>query len=115
RLATIYGDKSDKEKLAPPASCNGGQLNIGGVYLDLGANAPRLTIVKDHKLLQNVATNEVLAQALGKFANSMFAKSNQAQGVLDVTIVECQNVALGELMRSPDSGAARVTFNLRNM
>lgn len=114
-LRTQYTDRPEAQQLPPPAVCNGGQLTVAGAQCDLTRPDPRLTTPKDWKLLYNVSINPLLGDNLGKYINPVFANSRRAQGLIDVTIANCDAVALGAAMKTKDSGSAKITFTLRDM
>lgn len=115
RLAIEYAGKPKGERLPKPASCNGGTLDMGGIVVDLGQGAPRLSVGKNQKLLRDVTINPLLGDSLGKFVNPIFPNSEQAKGLLDVTVSYCENLALGEAIQTAQSGRARVVFSIREM
>ena len=117
-LHTVYKDKPDGQNTAPPATCNGGTLDLGNISCDLTQDTPRLTIPvsgKGRRLVQNVSINPVIGDSLGKFVNPVFANSKRARGLLDVTVTNCQNLALGDKLYGADSGNLRIVFSLTDM
>src|SRR5205823_813991 len=100
-VATLkYSGKSKSKQFAKPASINNGSLDLSGIALDVGQETMRLNIPKNHKLVQHMTINPLLGDALGKYINPVFANSKRAQGLLDITIDDCEKLALGEKMKS---------------
>jgi hypothetical protein len=58
----------------------------------------------------------LLAEKLGKNFAFIFNDSQQAEGLVDVTVVECRDVPLGELLKSHTSrGSAKLTMSVSNL
>ena len=115
-IVTLKRDtKSKARQFAKPATINSGTLDLSAIALDIGQETMRLNIPKNHKLVQRMTINPLLGDTLGKYVNPVFANAKRAQGLFEVTIDDCQNLALGEKMKSPDSGKARMTFSLLDM
>ena len=68
-----------------------------------------LGIAKNHKLLEQIRVNPVLADSLGA-GNALFKDASQATGLLDVTIVQCDKVPLGGPDRPPAMTPTRRFF-----
>src|SRR6185437_2013197 len=115
QLITLYGDKPKAERAAKPATLSGGTLDLSSIVVDLTGDVPRLSIGKNQKLVTHAAMNEILARALGKYANAIFANTEKAKGDLDVTIAYCDNVALGQQLQTDTTGKAKMLFSLTNM
>jgi hypothetical protein len=105
----------DGKQPVAPASLNGGKLDLSGVAVDLNGPEPRLTTPKDWKLLAGATIDPLLGNTIGKYINPVFVNSERAKGLLDVTVAYCEGVALGDAMKTKDSGKARITFSLTDM
>lgn len=105
---------TDRKRPAP-AACNGGTLDLGEITIDLSADEPRAWMAKNQKLLRNVTINPLLGDSLGKYVNPVFANSQRAAGLLDVTVEYCKGVALLEKWQTEQSGSARIVFSLSDM
>jgi hypothetical protein len=115
QVQLIYAGKSGAERLPKPASVNGGTLDLAGIVVDLTQPDPRLSVGKNQRLLRQVSINPALGNTLGKYINPVFPNSKQAKGLLDVTVQYAERVALGEALKSKDSGRARIVFSLSEM
>ncbi len=115
KLRTVYGDRPKGERRAEVASFNGGELDLSRILIDLSTKTPRMSIPKDHVLVKDAQLNASFGKLLGKFVNPMFANATAAKGVLDVKVVYCQDLALGEKIKTKDSGRAKIMFSLRDM
>src|SRR5205814_9220795 len=92
------------------ARVNGGTATFSGVTIDLAGDAPRLR-AKDVRVFRQVSLNKVIANnALGKLA-PLFVKPDEAVGLLDVHIVNADGLALGDLLKTKQSGTADVTMS----
>jgi hypothetical protein len=111
----ILRTQSPDKQPPPSAAVNGGKMDLGGVAVDLNGADPRLTTPKEWKFLSNVSINPALGDTAGKYINPVFVNSKRAQGLLDVTVAYCEGVALGDAMKTKDSGSAKITFSLRDM
>ncbi|HEX3355709.1 MAG TPA: hypothetical protein VHS31_01915 [Tepidisphaeraceae bacterium] len=114
-LRTVYKDKPEGQNKAPPASCNGGSIDLGNITCDLNGDNPRISMAKNQRIILGVSINPLLGDSLGKYINPVFANSKQAAGKLDITVASCQNLALGEKLKSDESGTARIGFSLSDM
>jgi hypothetical protein len=85
------------------------------VVVDLTQVNPLLTTPKKLRVLQDAKLNPVLADSLGKFASLVMSNATEASGLLDVTILECNQVPLGELLREHDKAKARLAFSVRDL
>jgi hypothetical protein len=108
-------NKPREERAAKPAQLNGGTLDLNSLLVDLTGEIPRLSIGKNQKLVANASFNPLLGDSLGKFINPIFANATRAQGLIDLTVVSCDKLALGEAMKSPQSGTATFNFSIREM
>jgi hypothetical protein len=119
KLQTVFGDalggKTDDTKPPKPAACNGGELDLGNLVLDLSADVPRVTVPKNKQIVKNISINPALGDSIGKFINPVFANSTRASGYLTVLVEYCDGVALGEKLYTPQSGRAKVGFSLAQM
>jgi hypothetical protein len=115
QLYTLYADRPKENRAAKAARFNGGTLDLNSILVDLTQETPRLAIGKNQPLVRGAATNQLLMQNLGKFANSLFANSERAEGKLDVTVAYCDNVPLGSALTSDPNAKARVVFSLSDM
>ncbi|MCS7033866.1 MAG: hypothetical protein NZ561_07705 [Phycisphaerae bacterium] len=115
KASIAWLDRPREHRLPPPAMCNGGTLNLGGLVVDLSGDEPRLSAPRRHRLLQNVSINPVLGDTIGKYVNPIFANAQRSRGLLDVTLERCEGVALGQKWASPESGSARVAFSITEL
>jgi len=116
KAAIAFADKPKAERFPPPATANGGTLNLNGFYVDLSApDEPRLYGPKKHRLLHNVSINPALGNTLGKYINPTFANTERAAGLLDVTIERCEGVALIEKWQTSESGDARIVMSVTKL
>jgi hypothetical protein len=99
---------------ANTAIANQGAVDLSEVTLDLGQPSPLLTIAPNHKLLQSVHINPVLAGTLGE-GNLLFKDVTQANGLLDVTVVQCDQVPLGTLLTDAKDANASITYSLSDL
>ncbi|HYE20503.1 MAG TPA: hypothetical protein VEA69_18795 [Tepidisphaeraceae bacterium] len=111
----LAGHTGGKQLHPPgPIACNGGEINLGGdIRCDLnrldpkepGKIVPMLTIGKQNwSLFKGVRVTPAFARtAMGKYLNTAFADAEKANGVLNVTVVYCENVPLGSMLTSPDN------------
>lgn len=111
KVAILTPDK----KRPAAATCNGGTLDLGEITVDLTADEPRAWTAKNQKLLRNVTINPLLGDTLGKYVNPVFANSERASGLLDVTIEHCKGVAILSKWQTAESGSARIVFSLSDM
>ena len=100
--------------VAKTAICNDGAVDLSEITLDLGKPSPVLTVAKDHKLLQNVKLNPVLADSLGS-ANLLFKDASSATGLINMTIIQCNQVPLGELMAKATKADAQATYSISDL
>jgi hypothetical protein len=80
----------------------------------MGQPSPVLGIAKNHKLLQGVRINPVLAGSLGE-GNLLFKDATKANGLLDVTIVQCDKVPLGDLIARRNDANATITYSISDL
>ena len=100
-----------------PATLNGGELTLSGLVLDLTTPAPRLSLATKDRLRAVVGAklNPILSDQIGKFVGPQFANATQATGLIDVTVLSAENVALGEPLFTKDSGSARIALSVRQL
>ena len=115
KLRFVFADRPENQQMPSPASLNGGQLNLGGAVLDLNGKELRLTTPKDWKLITRATINPLLGDNLGKYINPVFANSQRAAGLLDVTFAYCEAVAFGDALKTAESGKAKVLFSITEM
>jgi hypothetical protein len=115
-METAYSDRPRARRYAPPAICNGGELNLAGIFVDLGFEQPRLSIPKDHKLLTGVTMNPLFSDnILGTFINPTFVDPEEAQGLVDIQIVACEKVPIGDLIKGRNDGRAEILMSIREV
>jgi hypothetical protein len=85
------------------------------MLIDLTAPQPLLSIGKNQKLLANVSLNPILADKLGKYTSIFFKDAQQASGLVNVTVTECQNVPLGDLIKRQNNGRAKVDVRVSEL
>jgi hypothetical protein len=100
--------------IANTAICNQGAIDLSNLAIDLGQPSPLLTIPKGHKLLQSVHVNPVLAGTLGS-GNLLFNDVSQANGLLDVTVIQCDGVPLGDLITHAASASATIVYSISDL
>ncbi len=108
----------------PDVSVNNGTVKFAGLELDLTHAPPNdpqgilplLNAPPGHKLVENVTLNPLLADTgLGNFVNPLFVSPSQARGLVDLTIVHCRNLPLGEAVKSQgveNSGSAEFEVSI---
>ncbi len=111
--------KPDGQRLPKPYICNGGTIDVGGIFVDLRNNDPdepdkldpHFSIPEPNKkLFHNVSMNAVLAHStLGKYINPGFAKAKEASGLVSLTSVEFRNVPLSWFLRDAAPAPAQPT------
>jgi hypothetical protein len=103
------------DNMADSAICNGGELNLNGIAVDLTKPDPIVSIQRKHVLLRRVALNPVLADTIGH-GNLLFKDADEASGFLDVQVIDCRNVPLGELIKkSKKNMHAQILFNVTDL
>ncbi|MEZ0264493.1 MAG: hypothetical protein ACAI43_07190 [Phycisphaerae bacterium] len=97
-----------------PIACNGGEIHLGGeIRCDLnrldpkepGKIVPLITFgTQNWRLFKGVRVTPAFARtALGKYLNTAFSDAEKANGVLNLTVVYCENVPLGSMITSADN------------
>jgi hypothetical protein len=114
-IQTVYAGRPAAARMPPPAGFNGGTLSVGGWSIDITQPIPRLTLPADYRLVSRATINPLLGDQMGRFVNPMFPNSERAQGLLDVRVEYANQIALGEQIRGPQSGQARIHFNITEM
>jgi hypothetical protein len=114
------GGEPAPASLPPGARCNGsGLISFHGFTVDLTGEHPRLNTPDNHPLIYHVSINPVVANTLlAKFVNPAFSGSEQAKGMIDVTVVSCKNLALDKAMQMPnasESGRAEIRYSLTDL
>jgi hypothetical protein len=118
---TVYSNRPEGQNVAPPATANGGQLDLGPVTLDLTQDPPLLSLQAGRQILKGATVNPLFARTwLKNFINNpVFVGANSASGTVDVTVVECDRLPLGELvMKENDpnnTGHATFKFSINNL
>ncbi|HLL89983.1 MAG TPA: hypothetical protein VK324_11840, partial [Tepidisphaeraceae bacterium] len=100
RAATVGPDG----KVAAPAACNGGTIDVGNFVVDLTTNTNRLTIPPGKKILAGVALNGVLAKSLNSYGVPLFAESNSEAAKFDLTCVHCDALPVKDLSATAADG-----------
>jgi hypothetical protein len=81
---------------------NGGAMTLTGITLDLGNPAMRVSTPPNLPLVKGAALNAELMGAFGKHLTPLLSNPQQAAGVADVTVVECDGLALAAFTHSED-------------
>ena len=100
--------------VAATAICNDGALNLNEIALDMTRPDPLLSVARKHVLLKNVKLNPVLADAIGH-GNLLFKDADQASGLLDVQVIDCKNVPLGDLIKKKQNAKAQVVCSVTDL
>ncbi|MGN6505622.1 MAG: hypothetical protein ACTHM6_08675, partial [Tepidisphaeraceae bacterium] len=112
----ITGDMSAPKgagRQVKPFDVNGGKADFSNIVLNAGDPNLLLSIGKGQKLLQQVQLNSVLAAQLGSLASVVFKDSKDASGLIDLTVVQCENVRLAELMNKQAN--ATFVYSITNL
>ncbi len=120
QLVTVYYGKPAGQNTAPPAAANGGTLDLSNLTVDLTQDPIRLTSPANKQVISQMTINPLFAQSfLAKvFNNPVFAGAQEATGLLDLTIVDCNALPLGKLVTLPDpanTGVADLTMSLTKL
>lgn len=117
RIATVYPDADDR--YPQPAMFSRGTLDIGGLQLHLTANVPRISAIReDYKLLDRVVVNRGIVERYLGQAHPLFAGTDEARGLLTVTVNELERLPVGERLKRPGSkeeGIASFTLALTDL
>lgn len=95
-------------------SINNGEGNLGSIVINLADPKLPISIGRKQKLLTNVELNEILASQLGNVASSvLFADTKKASGILSVSVVECNEVPLADLLNG--GGNASFLYSIKDL
>lgn len=113
-LTIAYAGKPTGQNVPAPASLNGGTIALGGVLADLRQPHIRITTPGNLKFIDHVSLNPVFASTfLGEYLNNpVFVGANQASGILNVTIDQCEGLALDDALKTAQSGKAVLDLSL---
>lgn len=101
---------------AEPIACNQGKLDLSEISVDIAAPVMRLDIPAGKQLVQKVQLNTVMVASLGKYANPLFMDPQNASGQVDLAVVRCTQLPLGEAMYDPaDPGYAEFSISVANL
>ena len=103
-----------QQVIAKTALANDGAVDLSEITLDMGKPSPVLTVAKNHKLLQDVKLNPVLADSLGS-ANLLFKDASSASGLINMTIIQCNQVPLGDLVVKANKASAQATYSVSDL
>ncbi|MGH7175770.1 MAG: hypothetical protein ACREJC_00190, partial [Tepidisphaeraceae bacterium] len=107
--------KPPQEPASPKTAwCNTGALDLDGVTIDLTSASPLVSIAKNKSILRRARLNPVLANTLGG-ANLLFKDADEATGLLDVTVVECEAVPVADLIGEHPRAKASIVFNVSDL
>ena len=109
---------ADPQSGAVQATLNGGELNVPpSLVLDMTGDAPRLSKTGDERvrLVVGAKLNPILSAKLGQFAGPQFANATKAAGLIDLTILNADSVAVGEKLYTADSGTAKLALSIRDL
>jgi hypothetical protein len=120
KLVTVYANKPAGQNTAAPAVANGGTLDIGNLTIDLTQSPPRLTVPANKVLITHLTINPLFADSyLGKILNNpAFIGAKEATGLLDLTMLDCNNLPLGDLLTQAvpaNTGTAHVKYSLTDV
>lgn len=102
----------------PIASCNGGTVDLSGMAIDLGQEHPRISTPKNHVLIHGMRLNPILANTALGDVTPLFADPQQVNGVVDLTIVECDQLPLDNLLTEQsrtNTGRAEVLLSVSEL
>lgn len=117
KAALAYADRPTEQRFAPPATANGGTLNLNGFVVDLATpdGEPRLYGPKKQRITQRVSINPALGDKLGRFINPTLVNTERAKGLLDLTCEYVDGLALGEKLQTPESGKAKLVLSITEL
>lgn len=98
-----------------PAVLNDGSLDVSEIVIDMTKPAPELTVARNKRLVRNAKINPVLANSIGQFASAIFHDTKEAKGLLDLTVIECQQVPVSDLMNKGDRARAKIVYSIRDI
>ena len=127
-LAGLFGGRNAAEAEAPAreqpqrvnvakpetAWCNRGALDFAGITIDMTKPQMLISIPKNKPLLRSVRLNPVLADTLGG-PTLLFKNADDATGLLDVTVVACDQVPLSEFAKPHPNARANISFAVSNL
>jgi hypothetical protein len=102
----------------PIASCNGGTVDLSGMVIDLSQEHPRISTPKNHVLIHGMQLNPILANSALGDITPLFADPKQVNGVVDLTIVECEQLPLDNLLTQQsrtNTGRAEVLLSVTEL
>ena len=105
---------------AGPATANGGQLDLGHVTVDLTTEVPRVSTPANKVLLTHATINPLFSDTFlnAVINNPVFVGTKDATGLLDVTIVRCDRLPAGMLVKQAvpaNDGSATIKFSLTEL
>ena len=117
QLVTNY--HSNKTIFAP-AVINGGSLDVGNLAIDLTQDPPRLTTPANKMLVSNLTINPLFSTSfLAKVINNpLFAGTKDASGLFSLTIDDCSNLPMGNLVTLPsptNTGKIDLRFSITKL
>ena len=120
KLVTVYANKPAGQNTAAPAVANGGLLDLGDLTLDLTQDPPRLFVPANKLLISRLTINPLFSNSyLAKYLNNpVFTGNNNASGLLDLTMVDCDALPLGDLVTTAlpaNTGKADIRFSLTDL
>ncbi len=121
KVATLKDGKAflaDPATGATKATLNGGELNVPPtLVLDLTTPESRLSLVGGERarLVVGAKLNPILSSQIGKFLGPQFANATKATGLVDLTLLNADAVAVGEKLYTTQSGSAKVALSIRNL
>ena len=110
---------AEGKRYADPAKFSRGTFDPGGLQMLFAGNAIRFSSLREnHKLLDRVVVNRAIVERyLGK-AHPLFTGTDEARGVLTVTINNLDKLPIGEALTKPrrrEEGRAKVTMSLADL
>lgn len=99
-----------------PIPCNQGKIDLAGTTLDLTSSTPRLNMPANKRIVDRLQLNQVLVASLGGMVNGLLVDPKEAKGVVNVAVVRCEGMPLGEAMdNANDPGYAEFSVTLREL
>lgn len=113
-MRIAYAGKPTGQDLPPAAILNGGTLTIGGASADLRQPHIRVSTPPNTRFIDHITLNPIFASTyLGDYLNNpVFVGANQATGILNINIVQCEGLALDDALKTGDSGKAVLDLSL---
>ncbi len=118
KLVTLDLTKPQGQQSPPPAAFNSGQLNLGGLTIDLTREHPALTTPPNYPLLTSATLNPIFAESvMNKFLNNpLFADTKESKGLISATVVQCEQFPLDASMQDPSSsGILSVKYSISGL